>query len=425
MGPRWCTKLLAAAALLGHGCGRIGFDVAAGVDLDFTRDVLPPELVFARSSPATYVDATGVLQSVPGDVPRFDHDPVSGAPLGLLIEPAGRNLLKYSAQLDGLFSGGGWFINGAGTVVPDVALAPDGTQTADRFSDNDTAFCRIAIGADVPDDTQIYTYSVFVKDESLGRFSLGAELLNGSVLLQHSVTFDLATRQITVNTSGILGTGITAFPDGWSRVWITQQNNAKGNVVALLSVERNDTLAATGSVLAWGAQLEPGSWPSSYIPTDTSAAARAADLVSATSTAWFRPDAGTVRVEADVAATTDQRTVFCADASPAGSMCLVRPPVEGAPTLELVAAGSAQARLVGGSWPVAPRIVAWSYATDDVALSDSGAPAILDLSAQLPGAYTALSFGTDMAGLRALGGHLARFTFTPHLPDADLATISQ
>ena len=49
-------------------------------------------LTLTRAGAATCVDAAGVMQVMSADQPRFDHDPVTLAPLGLLIEGAATNL---------------------------------------------------------------------------------------------------------------------------------------------------------------------------------------------------------------------------------------------------------------------------------------------------------------------------------------------
>ena len=54
--------------------------------LDFTAGVLPAGVSVTRSSPATVVNPAGVRVTVPANSPRFDHDPETGAPLGLLLE---------------------------------------------------------------------------------------------------------------------------------------------------------------------------------------------------------------------------------------------------------------------------------------------------------------------------------------------------
>ncbi|WP_016854798.1 phage head spike fiber domain-containing protein [Halomonas smyrnensis] len=56
-------------------------------------------LDFSRASTATYFDVAGVLQTAAVDEPRFDHDPVTGEALGMLVEESRTNLVPYSYDL--------------------------------------------------------------------------------------------------------------------------------------------------------------------------------------------------------------------------------------------------------------------------------------------------------------------------------------
>jgi hypothetical protein len=68
--------------------------------LDFaSTKKLDSRVTFARSSTATVINELGVLQVVASGVPRFDHDPVTGESLGLLLEESRTNLLLNSATL--------------------------------------------------------------------------------------------------------------------------------------------------------------------------------------------------------------------------------------------------------------------------------------------------------------------------------------
>jgi hypothetical protein len=58
-----------------------------------------PAITFTRASNATFFDANGTLQTAANDTPRFDHDPATGASLGLLVEGQRTNLLLNSATL--------------------------------------------------------------------------------------------------------------------------------------------------------------------------------------------------------------------------------------------------------------------------------------------------------------------------------------
>lgn len=56
-------------------------------------------ITFARSSTATYINASGVITNAAINEPRFEHDPSTGESLGLLVEESRRNLLLNSASL--------------------------------------------------------------------------------------------------------------------------------------------------------------------------------------------------------------------------------------------------------------------------------------------------------------------------------------
>src|SRR5581483_3040464 len=56
-------------------------------------------ITFTRASVGPYFDAPGTMQTAANNVPRFDHDPTTLLPRGLLIEDARTNLLLNSATL--------------------------------------------------------------------------------------------------------------------------------------------------------------------------------------------------------------------------------------------------------------------------------------------------------------------------------------
>jgi len=71
----------------------------ASLDMSFLGGPLDPRVTFTRASTGTYFDVNGTLQTAASDVPRFDYDPITHAPLGLLIEEARTNILLNSATL--------------------------------------------------------------------------------------------------------------------------------------------------------------------------------------------------------------------------------------------------------------------------------------------------------------------------------------
>jgi hypothetical protein len=87
--------------------------------IDFIQAAaIPAGWRFSRASPATYFDGQCVMQTAGTDMPRFDHDPATGAPLGLLVEAQRTKLLRYSTYRSG------WTINGT-CMRPDGVAAPD------------------------------------------------------------------------------------------------------------------------------------------------------------------------------------------------------------------------------------------------------------------------------------------------------------
>ncbi len=58
-----------------------------------------PTLDITRATEGRFFDAQGILRTATSGEARFDHDPVTGASLGLLVEEARTNLALQSAAL--------------------------------------------------------------------------------------------------------------------------------------------------------------------------------------------------------------------------------------------------------------------------------------------------------------------------------------
>jgi len=66
------------------------------VVLSFLTENLPTGVAITRASAGTRINGVGALEVVGNDQPRFDHDPQTLAPRGLLVEPASINLVHGS-----------------------------------------------------------------------------------------------------------------------------------------------------------------------------------------------------------------------------------------------------------------------------------------------------------------------------------------
>lgn len=255
-----------------------------------------------------------VLQSAASGEARFDHDPVTGESLGLLVEEQRTNLLNYSTDF-----GANWTGNRATEWTDDAAIAPDGTLTAtkvqpdvvtDPGGSSYTVRAYKGISSTAGD---VLTFSVFVKPVyAISRYPsppdtseaerdlilcLGADQSSGNSYWNCRTTeWEQVDLDHTV-TQQELG-------NGWYRISITYTvaSTDTGNNHFMLLANRTGTSfdpypSGQEIVFLWGAQLEAGAFPTSYIKTEASQVTRSADSASMTGTnfsEWYRQDEGTL-----------------------------------------------------------------------------------------------------------------------------------
>ena len=98
--------------------------------LDFTTGTLDSRVSVARAgNTATRINSSGKIEIVNANLPRFDYDPATLAPRGLLIEEQRTNLLLRSEEFDNA----SWAKTNA-TITVNATTAPDGTTTADLIT---------------------------------------------------------------------------------------------------------------------------------------------------------------------------------------------------------------------------------------------------------------------------------------------------
>ena len=215
------------------------------------------DLTVTRATTARRVNSAGLIESVATNVPRLDY--TNSTCPSILVEPQSTNVLTYSEQF-----GTSWVNNGA-TIISNDTTAPDGNLTADRLTATGGAFGVVKFSTWSATNK---VASCFVKANTSNLFRIANVSGGGG-----SVTFNLSTQAITA-TTGFTGS-IEALPNGWFRC------------VAIDTLARSGTFSigvtAIGeSVFVWGAQLEAGSYSTSYIPTTTASVTRNADVINKT-----------------------------------------------------------------------------------------------------------------------------------------------
>lgn len=179
------------------------------------------------------------------------------------------NLLRYSEQFDVA----PWSASSV-TVTPNATVAPDGNITADEITDSTTtAVGRSLQSASIPQDNLTYTVSVYLKQSTSPLVTVWIELTGG--------TYQAATAWFNIATGSIVSPSIASaraesVGNGWYRVSISVQNTA-ANTLASISVHPAPGTVAgtydnavTGSVYAWGAQINTGAIALGYVSTAAS-----------------------------------------------------------------------------------------------------------------------------------------------------------
>ena len=206
----------------------------------------------------TYLPTTDRL-----NFPRLDY--TYGSCPALLLEPQRTNLITYSQEFDNA----AWTkINT--TITANSTTSPDGTTNADTITDNSTNgshFVRASAGW----STTQQTATVYAKAGTSSK----VYIMNSSAGI--GVFADLSTETIVVS-SGFTG-AISNVGNGWYRITATHTAAASQSLaIGLFTGTSTFSYAGSGSTaFIYGAQLEAGAYPSTYIPTTSASATRIAD----------------------------------------------------------------------------------------------------------------------------------------------------
>ena len=254
-------------------------------------------VTFTRASTGTYVGSDGVLQTATTNEPRFDHNPATGESLGLLVEEARTNNLLQSEDFSST-----WTLSNI-AVTTNSVVAPDGTTTADTIAPpaDGLTTTRFLRQNPILTTQQAYTLSVFAKVGTATTNGINLYVSDSTATNSFRANFNLFTLAASAGSTGWATptATIVPYPNGWYRcilTGVTSTVHVSLRAQIYLNVFGN-TPDTHGSIHVWGAQLEAGAFPTSYIPTTTATVTRAADVASITGSnfsSWYRQDAVSV-----------------------------------------------------------------------------------------------------------------------------------
>jgi hypothetical protein len=425
------------------------FLCSSGVAIDITLRIGLPQLEIGNTAgPAIPTSGTAYYG------PRFDYNPSTLAAQGLLIEEQRTNLVTYSEDILS------WTNVSGATFSSTAATAPDGTTTANSIvEDNSLGNRRAWIGVTTA-ASATYTVSCFIK-----ALPGSAQRYVRLILWDPALTNGYAVLFCDPNTGTVTGTNLSAaaVTDGWSNLvanavqdcgsgWYrfsmtvtTGTGTALRVQNAVVDLPGGTFTGGTGGALnytgdgssgayVWGAQLEAGAFPTSYIPTTTTALTRAADVASVnTLSPWFNSSEYTVYAEFQRDTTSGAvsggagsvpRIFTFAQAASAG---LVQLRLFSATGIEATATASPSGYIVS-SWAVSSVVkVAVGYKVDDFVIDTNVGVLATDTSLGAVTGTDQLALGQNRVpvGSGYLNGWLRRITYYPRrLSDAELAAIT-
>ena len=221
------------------------------------RSLVATDLLVTTASTAQ----AGILE----DMPRLDYSGGASCP-SLLLEPQRSNNVTQSEAI----TTSDWsYINTTATINTNVS--PEGVENASTIdTGTDTAVHYAQAQLFTFTSGNDYTMSVFVKKDNTALVQLigSSGIFNGNFF----ATYNLDTLEVTEGTNATAS--MEDFGNGWYRLILTGTATSTGSARAFYICFTNDKstrlpsfTASNERVYVYGAQMEEGSYPTSYIPT--------------------------------------------------------------------------------------------------------------------------------------------------------------
>jgi hypothetical protein len=236
-----------------------------GVDGVYTHEFVSTggsNLYFGRIDTGTFtgtVDNVSVKEVTDDtNLPRINYENGIGH---LLLEPQRTNLFTYSEAFDNAY-----WTKSLGTITANATTAPDGTLTADLFTKTSgvNTVSQVGRGA-VYTTTGAHTFSIYIKPNVGNNVLLRLDSAGNSA----NFDFNFTTKTFANTGANAISSSFDELPNGWFRLKVTGNVTSTGWSLSACNFYYNPT---NDSMYLWGAQLEVGSYPTSYIVSNSGSA---------------------------------------------------------------------------------------------------------------------------------------------------------
>lgn len=429
---------------VGAGTGaRRKFRTATAITQIFNYDLLsavPANFTVTRASSVTTTrhNASGFVAAVSANQARIDHDPVTMAQRGLLIEGAATNILLNTPAH--LTAGVIWQMV-RGTITASAIQGPDGTTSGLKLAEDNSNNSHFLWHSESKAASNL-AYNVSCYFRAAERSIFLVMVGDGGAFTNHlGRTFNIGTGNITgfSGGSGFTHTSATfaAVGNSWYRLNWNFTSNAGTEISILFSpTTTNGTFSyqgTTGSgIYFWRPQLVQTNEPhSSAIFSDVALQVRDADQISfatapisgyvqgaGTRAIWLRPGLLT---------TERQQTFYTESDGSANNRIDVIRNTSQEVHIRFVNGGVTQADLnMGTVASLNTAKLAFGWKSNSFRASLNGGAIVSDSAGTPPTGLTGVDIGRTTAGAEYAQGHISRIKgWNGQLTDAELLNETQ
>ncbi len=389
--------------------------VAGGADYiaNFMQQSVPPGVTFQRITARTRFNSNRTIETVAVDQPGFDYDPVSGLLRGLQIEEQRANLFLQGRT----FNASPWSSVGQ-TVTPGQASIFGDNQ---GFMLTGSTVSNRTIQSLGVNPSTTYVFWVYC---SPGTSSL-------SILAVDDVgDGNQAAANINWSNGTIVSSGARPIsnpfliPVGGGR-YMAGFSMATG---ASTTSATPQIKAGIGTLYVDAAQFEAGTFPTSFIPTTTASATRAADNCSQTGgLPWFNASQGSVIAEYILMTNVaNQKIITFSPGNSESDFISLTGSASGLNATMRSGSGAVASASLGASPPMAVNKAGVAFRAFDLAATLNGSAVASSTASDFPVGINAAYYGRRSTALTQLtNGWLRRISYySMRLPNTQLQSLT-